>query len=97
MKIVCKMTTVLACCQTNRQTDREGGRGERKTETDKDRKRLEEQHNVCRACPSARESSHANMLIIYAHMEKCCDPAAPLLSVSVLLAYCVCMHVCLYA
>ncbi len=31
MKIVCKMTTVLACCQTNRQNDREGGRegGER--------------------------------------------------------------------
>lgn len=28
MKIVCKMTTVLACCQTNRQDDREGGREE---------------------------------------------------------------------
>lgn len=26
MKIVCKMTTVLACCQTNRTTGREGER-----------------------------------------------------------------------
>lgn len=104
MKIVCKMTTVLASCQTNRQTDREGGREERKAETDKDRRRLAEQHNVYRACLSARESSQANMRIIYAPMEKCCAPAPPLLSVFLhtcegrgLTASCVCTHVCLYA
>lgn len=37
MKIVCKMTTVLACCQTRRG-------GGRKVE-----KRLAKQHNVCHA------------------------------------------------
>ncbi len=63
MKIVCKMTTVLACCQTYRQKDREGGRRKRKAETDKERKRLTKQHNVCHACSSARESSHGSTCI----------------------------------
>lgn len=64
MKIVCKMTTVLACCQTNRQDDSEGGR-KRTEETDRERKRLAKQHHVCHACPT------------YTHVDKCPDPAAP--------------------
>ena len=49
MKIVCKMTTVLACCQTNRQKDREGGREEK--EESRRREREEEAGKAAQCVP----------------------------------------------
>jgi len=47
MKIVCKMTSVFACCWRRR-------KGE--IEADNENERLAEQHNACHACSSIKES-----------------------------------------
>lgn len=78
MKIVCKMTTVLVCCQINSQKDKKGGRRKMNIETETKRKRVAKQHfmsdiNAPLAGKAHNNQMHRGFCIcsIYSHLDKC--------------------------
>lgn len=111
MKIVCKMTAVLVCCETNRYTDRQTDRerGREKREANRDRESNEETSRAAQCLPCMNlcqetltwERTYKSLCVcsINIHVNKCSLYFSVQVDTGVYNAHAcsVCVHVRLYA